>query len=271
MHIICLCDSTHPSNRTKTYLVEGAGEEVEEEERDDKVQALLGPLHHQAQEHRPIRVVNSCISQWDKQQEEERQTSLSTHSTHSTPPHSTQPTTYVPSDKGEQQGHHVEQALGRLHLQALGREDLGQGDIRPKNEVKPLQDASFNEVVEALWWCGWVWVVGLGVAAWVDGLGGWVDCTCNATIWYMMSLGSKAVVWLWGAVWCGGWVGRWAKEHNPSFLPMLLESCVCSRRGNLFPLPHTACPCPALYVRTLRAHDSSVLRLRVGQGWGLPQ
>jgi hypothetical protein len=46
--------SHHPINQhTQTHLVGPAEEEVEEEERDAKVQALFGFLHHQAQQRCP--------------------------------------------------------------------------------------------------------------------------------------------------------------------------------------------------------------------------
>lgn len=61
------------------------------------------------------------------------------------PPNPIQPSkntrTHAPRDEGEKDGHDVQQALCGLHLEAAGREDLLERDVRAEEEVEPLQDA----------------------------------------------------------------------------------------------------------------------------------
>ncbi len=70
---------------------------------------------------------------------------------------------HAPGDEGEEDGHDIEEPLGRLDLQPLGGEDLLQRDVGPKQEVEALEDPALHQVVEALGTWGGVldeWVGG---------------------------------------------------------------------------------------------------------------
>ena len=60
---------------------------------------------------------------------------------------------HAPGNKGEEDGHDVQQALRGLHLEPAGREDLLERDVRAEEEVEPLQDAPLQQVVQALGVC----------------------------------------------------------------------------------------------------------------------